>query len=49
MASSIGYRSTHRVMLSFLHLNLALFVALVRLIVVSDHGCDGCILFCLYQ
>jgi hypothetical protein len=32
-----------------LHLDHALFVALVCLIVVFDHGRDGCILFCLYQ
>jgi hypothetical protein len=49
MASSISYPSTHRVMLFFLHLNHTLFVALVCLIIVFDHGCDGCILFRLYQ
>jgi hypothetical protein len=33
----------------FLHLNHILFVALVCLIVVFVHGCDGYILFRVYQ
>jgi hypothetical protein len=49
MASSISYLNTRRVFLSLLHLDHALLIALVRLIIVFNHECNGCVLFCLYQ
>jgi hypothetical protein len=49
MASSVIYLSARGVILFFLHLNYAMLIAPVCLIIVFAYGYGGYILFCIYQ